>query len=431
MIRILRITIVVGLLLCIFMGNRINADELTSFQEDMNKIFEQVKAKHPNVNYASLSMSIMDIHTNNYWGIYDQLSTNTEGVGQYGGFLAASVIKFPTSYSVIKLAEKGELNLYEPYTDPVSGKKFRPIDKIVSAVTRSINADINTLLRTFTPAAINNELTELGYPNIKMFSEIGGGDPYQSPSNNMKRYGNSLGGRINSYEMALLFKNFYLDYLNEVTGTKELYTALRDTIYRDRIPKGIDYRYPVVHKTGTIGAPDGTYNDCGIILVDEKPFIICFVDQGQKGVYILPFIRDMAQAVTSYMEQAELKDVVTESTVEIILNDAPIRFDQPVKMIDGKINVPFRVLAELMNMEVLWNGESNEVTAYYEALEIAFTINNNTVMVNGNAFEMDEKPYIDNSTTMISLNFIADIFGLEIQFEENEGETLVYLVTKP
>lgn len=417
--KLLKFWISFWMVFCILLSSKVNATELTNFEEDIEKVFEQVKAKHPNVNYASVSISVRDVNTNNYWGINDQLSSTNEKVGQHGEFVSASVIKFPVSYAVIKLAEKGELDLYGTYTDPASGEKFRPIDKIVTAVTRSVNAAVNTLLRTFTSPVINSELTELGYPNVKMFSEIGGGDPYQSYANNIKRHGNSLGGRMNSFEMASMLNNFYKDYINEVSGTNELYTALKNTIYTDRIPKGINYKYPVLHKTGTIGAPDGVYNDCGMIMVDEKPFILCILTQNQKGQFILPFMRAMAKEVTSYMEKATLTDVVTAPTVEIILNGEPLEFIQTIEVVNDQIAVPFRTFAEYMQMEVLWDGVLNEVTAFNDETEIKMVIGGSTALVNGDVLVIDVAVYKNKGTTMVSLGFIAEVLGLEVQKEEN------------
>jgi hypothetical protein len=396
-----------------------------TFKKDLQAIYDEVTAHHSDVDYSEFSMCVFDINTENYWGINDQLTAETENLGTHGNFIAASVIKFPICYALIKMAEAGEVDLYGYYSDPISGLEFRPIDKMQDALRISSNLAINNLIRTFSITNINDEMTALGYPNLKMFSEIGPGDPDKSYSNNIERYGNTLGGRINCYEVAKAYLDFYRDYQGGVVGTAELFTAMKENIYTDRIPQGINYAYDVIHKTGTTGMPEGVVDDCGIIMIEDRPFIICFINQNQSEDAAESLERELALEMTKYMETATLININDEKEMQetaacIDLDGVKLDFTTPLFIKNDRVLVPFRTFSEHLQFEVLWEAESEKVVSYNEGCKIEFILNNAEAIVNGEIMSMDVPPFEINGCSYVPVRFIAEAYGLKVTWDESE-----------
>ena len=81
--------------------------------------------------------------------------------------------------------------------------------------------------------------------------------------------------------------------------------ALLDNIWNSRIPTGINFKYPVAHKTGTASS-HGVYNDAGIVYC-KNPYVLVVFTRGETKTAGEGFIREVAKEVTNYMDNINNK----------------------------------------------------------------------------------------------------------------------------
>jgi len=88
-------------------------------------------------------------------------------------------------------------------------------------------------------------------------------------------------------------------------------------------------------------------------------------------------------------------------------------------IVDGRTLMPARDAVEMLGGEVSWNGELRQVTAVYGDTNVLLTIDNPVAYVNGQAVELDVPPQIIDGSTKIPLRFIAEAFGIDVDFRDD------------
>lgn len=81
--------------------------------------------------------------------------------------------------------------------------------------------------------------------------------------------------------------------------------------------------------------------------------------------------------------------------------------------------VPIRAIIEAFGGNVEWNGETQTVTLTIDDDEIKLTIDGTTAYLNNAANTLDVAPAIIDDRTMLPIRFIAEGFGLDVDWDEN------------
>lgn len=80
-----------------------------------------------------------------------------------------------------------------------------------------------------------------------------------------------------------------------------------------------------------------------------------------------------------------------------------VNFDvQPVSQ-HSRTLVPFRTIAEALNIDVSWDEPTQTITAVYQEKKILLQINNPTAFINNNAVKLDAPPFILSGKTFSGL----------------------------
>lgn len=112
------------------------------------------------------------------------------------------------------------------------------------------------------------------------------------------------------------------------------------------------------------------------------------------------------------------------SAPRVTLDGEDVSFDVPPITINGRTLVPLRAIFEAMGVTVQWNAETNTVTATEGTTTIVLQIDNLNATVNGNTVSLDVPAQIVNSRIMVPTRFIAESLGSEITWDADE-ETVV------
>ncbi|WP_134684286.1 stalk domain-containing protein [Brevibacillus migulae] len=116
----------------------------------------------------------------------------------------------------------------------------------------------------------------------------------------------------------------------------------------------------------------------------------------------------------------------------IMLDGYPLSFPTDPVITNGYTMVPFRAIAEAMNIEIEWNGVEQSITARKgsgdNAKVVRLQLNQATAYVNGNAVTLPIAPRETNGHTLIPLSFFSQQFGAQVGWD---GNTRTVSITTP
>jgi len=102
-------------------------------------------------------------------------------------------------------------------------------------------------------------------------------------------------------------------------------------------------------------------------------------------------------------------------------NDVDIKSDAIVQVVDGKVMVPLRSIAEIMGYTVTWNAETRSIEINQGAQWTSITVGNNAYFKNKMAaHELSSAPMIINNRTLVPVEFFADILSKSCIIENNQ-----------
>ncbi|SHI41354.1 Copper amine oxidase N-terminal domain-containing protein [Dethiosulfatibacter aminovorans DSM 17477] len=120
----------------------------------------------------------------------------------------------------------------------------------------------------------------------------------------------------------------------------------------------------------------------------------------------------------------------------VTVRDNIIKFDTPPYIKGGRTVVPVRAITEELGAQVEWDEETQTVKITMEGSNttIVLGINSTTVLVTSDiesegteaeneVIELDVAPEITNGRTYVPLRFIAETFGLDVDWDE-DSETI-------
>ena len=113
--------------------------------------------------------------------------------------------------------------------------------------------------------------------------------------------------------------------------------------------------------------------------------------------------------------------------ITVTYNGSKIYFDQLPVIDNGRTLVPLRAIFETLGATVEWNGDTQTVTATKDDVSISLVINNTTATKNGEAITLDVPAKIVNGRTLVPVRFIADCFGVHVDWN---GDLQKVILTK-
>lgn len=102
--------------------------------------------------------------------------------------------------------------------------------------------------------------------------------------------------------------------------------------------------------------------------------------------------------------------------VTVTYNGEMIIFDQKPVIENGRTLVPLRAIFEKLGATIEWNGETGTVTAKKDDTTISLTIDNTTATKNNDTITLDVPAKIINGRTLVPVRFIADCFGVNVDW---------------
>ncbi len=276
--------------------------EQAEFQKDMLTIFNNVKTKYK-LNYNMVGLYVEELGTGYSWSYGNELVQDTTTGLTKGKFSSASAVKFPMAMAVLTQMEAKGLKLTDSFKDSLSGKTLRFDQVLNPMILQSTNDSFNYLLRYMGRNEVNAYMSSVGVENSVINAELGGGDPYWTLNRLVKEYGTKNASRFTPSDYGILLKHFYKLVQEKNPYMLYLNENMINTIHKSRIPKGINYKYTVAHKTGTY-TDMGRFVDVGIVYLPQNPYTLAIILDAQTNHGSCePFMRELTAAINSYFEK--------------------------------------------------------------------------------------------------------------------------------
>ena len=113
-----------------------------------------------------------------------------------------------------------------------------------------------------------------------------------------------------------------------------------------------------------------------------------------------------------------------ENTIQVLLNQSPVAFDQPPVLISGRTMVPLRAIFEALGAQIQWDNDTQTVISHKADREIRLTIGENMMYVNDEAKELDVPAMLINSRTLVPVRAISESLGCDVDWD-NDTQTVI------
>lgn len=126
--------------------------------------------------------------------------------------------------------------------------------------------------------------------------------------------------------------------------------------------------------------------------------------------------------ITSFLNN---QSMAANNDIGLIINGKRVVLEQNIIIENGRMLVPYSLIAKDLGAVSNWDSSSKKVTVKIEGKLIEIKIGNKTAMINGKAFELDVPPIIRNDRTMIPLRFVAESLDYNVDYDKEKREVLL------
>lgn len=115
----------------------------------------------------------------------------------------------------------------------------------------------------------------------------------------------------------------------------------------------------------------------------------------------------------------------SSSVINVSINGDLISISPDPVIINGSTYLPIRGITEALGGSVWWNSESKTIGINKDDVNIAFVIDSSVARINGKQVSMLPSQMVNN-TTYVPIRFLADAFGLNIEWNGNTNTVSIF-----
>lgn len=110
--------------------------------------------------------------------------------------------------------------------------------------------------------------------------------------------------------------------------------------------------------------------------------------------------------------------------VTVVVNGQTMNFPQPPVEQAGRVFVPLRGIFEQLGASVVY--QDGAINATGNGRNVSLHIGSTQATVNGQPETLDSPPFIEGSTTLVPLRFIAQALGARVDWNNNTSTVAIY-----
>ncbi|WP_338013820.1 copper amine oxidase N-terminal domain-containing protein [Desulforamulus profundi] len=107
--------------------------------------------------------------------------------------------------------------------------------------------------------------------------------------------------------------------------------------------------------------------------------------------------------------------------ITVSIDGLPVAFDVKPVMDKNRTLVPFRALAEALNVRVAWNQKTQTIVGADGKNTVSLKIGSKTAFRNGAPIPLDVPPKVLNGRTLIPLRFFSEAFACQVAWSPAEN----------
>ena len=114
-----------------------------------------------------------------------------------------------------------------------------------------------------------------------------------------------------------------------------------------------------------------------------------------------------------------------QETVSVLIDGLTLTLDVSAVIQNGRTLVPFRAIAEAMNIDVSWDNQTRTVDAMDGNTTVRLQIDNPTAYDNGTPITLDVAPQIVSGRTLIPLRFFSEAFNCQVSWDSTINQVSI------
>lgn len=135
--------------------------------------------------------------------------------------------------------------------------------------------------------------------------------------------------------------------------------------------------------------------------------------------HVLVSVKDEARNETTYIGKLKKPAVI-----KVTVGGEKVAFDVLPTITEGRTLVPLRAIFEALGAEVLWDGDTQTVTATKGEQKVVLTIGSNQMLAGGEMKTLDVPAQIVDGRTLVPARAIAEAFGCSVDWD-GENRTVI------
>ncbi len=232
------------------------------------------------VNFLSLRRQLREL-TSEYgsdFGFYfEYLPSGTSiGVNEKEEFYAASLIKVPVVMAYFRQKEATGFSLDRSNIR----LEERDIDVNFGALGRRGVGTVITYEEASRLALVESDNTATVALANRISQEYFD-DVYEGLDIDFKKKNGRV--TISTKQYASILKALYFSSILSKESSNQILSLLTKTNFNDTLPAGVPVGIPVAHKFGVI-EEESIHQDCGIVYVPQRPYVLCMMSKSSEGV---------------------------------------------------------------------------------------------------------------------------------------------------
>ncbi len=115
-----------------------------------------------------------------------------------------------------------------------------------------------------------------------------------------------------------------------------------------------------------------------------------------------------------------------EQPITVKIKDVPVVFpdQEPVKLND-RVLVPMRAIFEALGATVVWNDINQTAVGQKSGKQVQITVNSTTVNINGKITPLDQPAILMNDRVLVPVRVIAESFGAKVGWDDTTWTVLI------
>ncbi len=117
--------------------------------------------------------------------------------------------------------------------------------------------------------------------------------------------------------------------------------------------------------------------------------------------------------------------IAQEKDITLFIDGLPLPSAAAPCIQNGRVLVPFRVIAEALHVEVDWDGEAKAVYASAGQTQVELVMGSRTALLNKAPTLLDVGPQIIEGKTLVPLRFFGTAFGCTVNWVDSKREVQI------